>query len=430
MLYAIFSATITACGGNGENTSSSSAFSNSSEHSSASSAAPPDPATIENGQYLIYARASGLVMDIADESTANGANVTQWDYTGGLNQQFEITALNNGYHAIMPLHSAKSLDVWERSTASGGEIRQYDYLGEPHQQWKIEDAGNGYVSITSRHSSHALTVWNDSSQPGGDIRQQTYQNLENQHWRLEPVPDAKEYTLVWSEEFDYQGLPDTSYWSYEQGLVRNNEQQYYTVARPENVNVANGMLTITAQQENYQGAEYTAASLHTRGKVSWTYGRFEIRARIDTRSGMWPAFWMLGNGKWPENGEIDIMEYYQGKILANVAWKANDGNEWSAAWDSSTRSLTNLRHQDPDWQNNFHTWRMDWDENFIRLYVDDVLMNVTNLNNTINPDGSNPFRGKPLYILINLAIGGDNGGNPASTTFPGKYEIDYIRVYQ
>lgn len=110
-----------------------------------------------------------------------------------------------------------------------------------------------------------------------------------------------------------------------------------------------------------------------------------MRARIDTRAGLWPAFWLLGNSKWPENGEVDVMEFYQNKILANVAWKANNTNEWSAEWDSSARSLTNLRYQDPDWDNQFHVWRMDWDEHSIRLCVDDVLMNSTNTNNTLTP---------------------------------------------
>lgn len=369
-------------------------------------------------------------MDVADESTANGTNVGLWQFTGGANQQFEVVDLNNGgYYAIMPMHSGKSLDVWSRSTADGGEIRQYDYSGMYHQQWRIEDTGQGRVRILSRHSDKALAAYNGGTKPGTDIRQHDVQQASSQYWVLEPI-ESKSYQLVWSEEFDYEGLPRDSYWSYESGLVRNNEAQYYTVARPENVNVANGMLTITARRENYDGANYTAASLHTRGKVDWTYGRFEMRARLDTRTGLWPAFWLLGNGKWPESGEVDVMEFYQNKILANVAWKANNSDPWSAQWDSSTRSLTNLRYQDPDWDNQFHTWRMDWDENSIRLYVDDVLMNSTNTNNTINPDGSNPFRGKPMYLLINLAIGGNNGGDPSGTSFPATYEIDYVRVYQ
>ncbi|HNG60412.1 MAG TPA: glycoside hydrolase family 16 protein [Cellvibrionaceae bacterium] len=235
---------------------------------------------------------------------------------------------------------------------------------------------------------------------------------------------------MWSDEFNGQGLPDNAYWSYEKGLVRNNELQYYTQARPENINMSNGLLTITARKEPYENANYTAASIHTRGKVSWTYGRFEMRARIDTRAGLWPAFWLLGNGKWPEGGEIDVMEYYQNKILANVAWKSPSSDQWNASWDSSTRSLSNLRLQFPDWENRFHTWRMDWDNKSIRLYVDDILMNNTNLSGTKNPDGSNPFIDKPFYILLNLAIGGNNGGDPAGTSFPAKYEIDYVRVYQ
>ncbi len=158
------------------------------------------------------------------------------------------------------------------------------------------------------------------------------------------------------------------------------------------------------------------------------YGRFEMRARIDTRAGLWPAFWTLGTGgHWPECGEIDIMEYYQGLLLANAAW----GSEKAGIpqWDDIRKPITEFN--DTQWSNKFHVWRMDWDPDSVKLYVDDFLMNRVDLKETFNKnkEKDNPFR-QPHYIILNLAIGGTAGGDPSKTEFPARFEIDYVRVYQ
>src|SRR5215469_12052083 len=129
---------------------------------------------------------------------------------------------------------------------------------------------------------------------------------------LSPVY-AADWKLVWSDEFDKPGLPDSTKWGYETGFVRNHEKQFYTGGRRENARVENGTLIIEARKEQYKDAEYTSASLTTQGKASWAYGRIEMRAKLPTGRGIWPAFWMLGTGhgkgvKWPDCGEIDIME--------------------------------------------------------------------------------------------------------------------------
>jgi beta-glucanase (GH16 family) len=158
----------------------------------------------------------------------------------------------------------------------------------------------------------------------------------------------------------------------------------------------------------------------------------EVRAKIDTSMGMWPAIWTLGISKpWPSNGEIDVMEYYRVKgeatILANAAWA--DEGQYNAKWDNAKIPFTDFLQKDPDWPNKFHLWRMEWTEQSIKIYLDDELLNEVDLARTINPDGFNPFH-QPHYILLNLAIGGNNGGDPSATTFPKEYVVDYVKVYQ
>jgi beta-glucanase (GH16 family) len=248
------------------------------------------------------------------------------------------------------------------------------------------------------------------------------------------------YHLVWADEFGKDGAPDSTSWQYEQGFVRNEEDQWY---QKENAFCKNGILIIEGRRETRPNPQYepgskdwrktrkeihyTSSSINTRGKHAWQYGRFVMRGRIDIRSGLWPAWWTLGvEGRWPANGEIDIMEYYRRKLLANIACI---GPNRKAEWYSKTFPIDSLGGE--KWASQFHTWRMDWDENAIALFVDNQLLNKVELNKLVNKDGSgvNPFQ-QPHYMLLNLAMGGQNGGDLSQTTFPSRFEVDYVRVYQ
>ena len=250
----------------------------------------------------------------------------------------------------------------------------------------------------------------------------------------------KPYRLIWSDEFNQNGSPDTSKWRFEQGFVRNNEAQWY---QAENAVCRNGYLVITARKEqkpnpnyivgsnnwktNQPIIQYTSASVVMKKAHAFQYGKVEVRAKIDAQTGLWPAIWTLGvSGEWPSNGEVDIMEYYDDKILANYAVAAV--KPFTAIWDTATVKVDALGGK--AWADQFHIWTLEWDEQQMQIFVDNRLLNTIDLNTTINKsDGRNPFR-QPHYLLLNLALGGNRGGSLEKTKLPSEYLIDYIRIYQ
>lgn len=270
--------------------------------------------------------------------------------------------------------------------------------------------------------------------------------------------DIDGYNLIWHDEFNNNGKVDATKWSFERGFVRNQELQWY---QESNVECENGSLVITGKKErvknpyyqhgsgdwkkNREYAEYTSASITASKSCVFKYGKVLVRAKIPTQRGAWPAIWTVGNWwEWPLGGEIDILEYYliggTPSILANLCWGSN--KRWSGTWASSSRPFSEFLNQDPKWVDKYHIWKMDWDENFIRIYLDDKLLNEVDLKKTVNGNGgadhlegryqnpfSNNFGGFGQYLILNLALGG-NGGTPDNNAFPMKYYVDYVRVYQ
>ena len=258
-------------------------------------------------------------------------------------------------------------------------------------------------------------------------------------WLRQPPGKAGEWKIVWQDEFDKDGPPDPAKWGYERGFVRNQELQYY---QPENAVCKGGMLIIEARRErkrnpdyreggkgwkNREWIDYTSACLITKSKHEFTYGKFEMRAKIDIRAGSWPAFWTLGSnvGKvgWPECGEIDIMEYYRGMLLANVCHGLKGKQKWVDI------KLPVAKVGGEKWAKEFHVWTMEWNEITVDLFLDGKLMTHFNVADDDEAGKENAFR-KPHFILLNQAIGGANGGDPGMTEFPVRLEVDWVRVYQ
>jgi len=232
------------------------------------------------------------------------------------------------------------------------------------------------------------------------------------------LASAQNWNLVWSDEFSEPYIL-TSNWGFEHGLVRNNEAQYYTINRTENARIEQGHLLIQARREQYSGASYTSASLISKGKRQFQYGRFEMKGRIPTDNGSWPAWWALGindaSAGWPKCGEIDMMEYYRQILLENIM---DSEQHWTSSRDPLPSGFAS---QD-------HVWIMEWDENTITLSRDNVVKVKYDVNKA-TVGNYNPFR-QPMYLILNLAIGGNSGGDPSKTVFPLNYTIDYVRVYQ
>ena len=242
---------------------------------------------------------------------------------------------------------------------------------------------------------------------------------------------AQKYVQVWGDEFNTPGLPDSTKWSFEKGKLRNNELQYYTVKRTENARIEDSVLIIEARKEKYDGADYTSASIISKGIGDWKYGKFEIRAKVPGGKGTWPAIWMMPTyseyGGWPSSGELDIMEYI-GVEPQNIYFTSHfKGINMPAGQHGSSGSGPQKVVRDPF--NNFITFTVVWTPEKIEWWAND--RKYHEYKKPADDYRVWPFD-KEFYMILNLAYGGNWAGSAGvdDTKLPHKFMIDYIRVYQ
>ena len=235
-------------------------------------------------------------------------------------------------------------------------------------------------------------------------------------------------TLDWSEEFDVDGRPNPEKWDYEVGYVRNKEAQYYTKDDPKNTRVENGMLVIEAVKDESSPNKITSASVITLNKKEFLYGRIEVRAKIPGGRGTWPAIWLLGVNRsklgWPKCGEIDIMEevgFDEDVLTANV-------HTYGSAKLKTENIKKGWRRKIENACADFHVYALEWTPQSLKFFIDGKFLGEY-------PRPKNPdywHFDKPMYLLMNLAIGGSWGGKKGidDAIFPAKYYIDYVRYYK
>jgi beta-glucanase (GH16 family) len=239
------------------------------------------------------------------------------------------------------------------------------------------------------------------------------------------------YKLVWQDEFDNSGLPDSTKWIYDtegnDAGWGNNEAQYYTKGRIENAKVEDGILNVIALKEDFQDKKYTSARLVS--KADWKYGRIETRAKLPAGRGTWSAIWMMPggwtfkDGNWPDIGEIDIMEH----VGHNAGVIHASAHSKDYQWQKNTQQTNTIRIDDAT--ENFHSYIWEWTPDLVKAYVDDQL--YFEYKNEGLGESKWPYD-KPFYLILNVAIGGAWGGEKGidDDVFPQIMEVDYVRVYQ
>jgi len=395
----------------------------------------------------------GSCMDAQAAGTGDGTQIQEWTCNGTGAQSFRLDDAGNGGFYLVNAHADKCVDVEARGTADGTKIQLWDCNQTPAQTFWVEDAGGGFVSFVNTNSGKCLDVAGDNPADGTVVQLYDCNGTNAQRWNPTVIASGSGGSggsgssggggttgrqLVWSDEFDApdgSGV-DPAKWSFDTGGGGwgNDELEFYT-SGTSNAVIEGGALVITATPEGagqyscwYGTCQYTSARLTTAGKFGQQYGRFEARIKIPEGSGVWPAFWMLGDDigsvGWPSCGEIDVMENI-GRTPATVYGTTHGpgpgsypGNGLSAGYGAGGAPMGN----------DFHVYAVEWTAGSVQFSVDgNVYHTVTPAD---LPAGATWVWDHPFFLLLNFAVGGNWPGNPDGTTaWPQRMIVDYVRVY-
>lgn len=308
-----------------------------------------------------------------------------------------------------------------------GDLVKAIWANEDNQMWKIYKDKNSNLMFVNKRSDKAITRTSK-----GLILEENKKN-RNQYFSLKKEKTIdfskknKEWRLVWSDEFNYSGLPDPNKWSFDvkgPGWV-NEELQSYTDKRLENARVENGKLIIEARKE---GGEYTSARIKTEEKGDWLYAKVVVRAKLPKGKGVWPAIWMMPTdskyGSWPNSGEIDIMEYVGHEPgIIHSSMHSRDMNFMNGLMRNNAKYIGNVEDE-------FHDYILIWEEDGITIMVNDIVVGKWETNPTETWE-SWPWHHR-FHLILNIAIGGSWGGQQGvdDSIWPQKMEVDYVRIYQ
>lgn len=283
----------------------------------------------------------------------------------------------------------------------------------------------GMALICASCSTFSLVKQPDLYKPGEELIEADPTPPGDKGYKT-PV-EREGWTLVWQDEFNGESL-DTTKWTHEVNGDGggNNELQYYTKS-PNNTYMKDGKFVIKAMRQDYKGKPYTSGRVNTKNKAGWTYGRFDIRARLPIQQGAWPAIWMLPTdyvyGGWPQSGEIDIME-----IIGSKPSTLHGTLHYGQPWPNNKNIGGTIQLKQGTFEDEYHVFSCEWEENNIRFYLDDTLY-ATRTPADLAPQPW-PFD-QTFHMLLNVAVGGNWPGPPDETTvFPKYMFVDYVRVYQ
>lgn len=343
-------------------------------------------------------------------------------YSFGDKNLITFIPIGKGYYKLV---NSDGTSVIEENNE--GNLKNSTWMNEDTQIWKIyKDKNSNYIFV-NKSSGKAMTKGTKGLIMSEDKQLKTQFFSLKKEKTIELNNENKEWKLVWNDEFDIDGLPNSKKWSFDvkgPGWV-NDELQAYTDAQLENCRVENGKLIIEARKN---GNDYTSARIRTEGKGDWLYGKFVIRAKIPKGRGVWPAIWMMPTdtkyGSWPNSGEIDIMEYVghePGRIHASMHSK--DNNFMNGKMRTDSKYIENV-------EEDFHDYILEWNENGITISVDDLIIGKWATDSTVSWE-SWPWNNR-FHMILNLAMGGSWGGQQGvdDSIWPQKMEVDYVRVYQ